>query len=89
MTKKYAYPSLEDECVFPEGLKKVVTHAGFFRNSPDKKYLDSDTIQIISMLHFSNSISAVLIVKLLTVIVSFPTSLFQRTLCSVLDASRP
>ncbi|XP_056875211.1 ciliogenesis and planar polarity effector 1 isoform X3 [Takifugu flavidus] len=48
MKKKYAYPSLDDEYVFPEGLKKVVTHAGFFRKTPDKKHLDSDTIHIIT-----------------------------------------
>lgn len=60
MKKKYAYPSVDDEWVFPEGLKKVVAHAGFFRKSPDKKHLDSDTIQIISMLHLSNSKSTTL-----------------------------
>lgn len=58
MKKKYADTSLDDDYVFPEGLKKVVTHAGFFRKTPDKKHLDPDTIQIISMLHLSKSISA-------------------------------
>lgn len=54
MKKKYAYPSVGEEGAFPEGLKKVVTQDGFFRQRPDKNHLDSDTIQIISMLHLSN-----------------------------------
>lgn len=54
MKKKYAYPSVDEEYVFPEGLKKVATHAGIFGHRPDKNHrLDSDTLQIISMLHFS------------------------------------
>lgn len=53
MKKKYAYPSADEEYVFPEGLKKFATHPGIFGQSPNKNHhLDSDTLQIISMLHF-------------------------------------
>lgn len=53
MKKKYAYPSVEEEYVFPEGLKKVATH-GIFGQRPNKNHHpDSDTLSIISMLHFS------------------------------------
>lgn len=54
MKKKYGYPSADEEYVFPEGLKKVATHAGIFGQRPDKNHhLDSDTLQIISRRHFS------------------------------------
>lgn len=54
MKKKYAYPSVDAENVFPEGLKKLATHAGIFGQRPDKNHhLDSDTLQILSRLHFS------------------------------------
>lgn len=54
MKRRYAYSSVEEEYVFPEGLKKVATHAGIFGQRPDKNHqLDPDTLQIISMLHLS------------------------------------
>lgn len=54
MKKKYAYPSVDAENVFPEGLKKLATHAGIFGQRPDKNHhLDSDTLQILSMPLFS------------------------------------
>lgn len=54
MKKKYAYPSVDAENVFPEGLKKLAAHAGIFGQRPDKNHhLDSDTLQILSMLLFS------------------------------------
>lgn len=54
MKKKYAYPSVDADNDFPEGLKKLAAHGGIFGQRPDKNHhLDSDILQILSMLHFS------------------------------------
>nr|XP_057917617.1 ciliogenesis and planar polarity effector 1 isoform X2 [Doryrhamphus excisus] len=46
--KRYCYPSaLDEEKVLPEGLRKFVSHGGFFKRVPNNKNLDVDAIQTI------------------------------------------
>ncbi|XP_054613801.1 ciliogenesis and planar polarity effector 1 isoform X2 [Dunckerocampus dactyliophorus] len=46
--KRYCYPSaVEEEKALPEGLRKFVSHGGFFKRVPNNKNLDVDAIQTI------------------------------------------